>query len=52
LKDGTSQVNLSLPGLPHVVKDDFSSLKVAQDWIDSDAGNQIIKDVISKFRPS
>jgi hypothetical protein len=52
LNDGTFQVNVSVPGLPQVVKNDFSSLKIAQDWIDSDTGNQIIKDVISKFRPS
>jgi hypothetical protein len=50
-KDGTFQVNVLLPGLPHVVKDDFASLKAAQDWVDSDIGNQIIKDAISRFRP-
>ncbi len=52
LKDGTFQVNILVPGLPHVVKDDFASLRAAQDWVDGDIGNQIIKDAISRFRPT
>ena len=47
-KDGTFNVRVSVSSpLPHVVKDGFLSINVAQEWINSDLGNAIIRNVIA-----
>jgi hypothetical protein len=50
--DDTFQVEVNAQttgGLPHVVKSGFYSLAAAREWIDSDAGNTLIKAVMEKY---
>jgi hypothetical protein len=45
------EVNVSASGwaLPHVVKSDFYSVVAAQQWIDSDQGNTLVRAIIGKY---
>jgi len=50
LKNGTFQVLVSVSSpLPHVVKDGFSSIAVAQEWINSGVADAIIRQVIAAY---
>ena len=48
VKDGTFNLHVSVSSpLPHVVKDGFLSINVAQEWINSDVGDAVIRRVIA-----
>jgi hypothetical protein len=52
MPDDTFQVEVDVGapgGTPHIVKTGFYSVEAARQWIDSDAGNTLIKAVIEKY---